>query len=286
MVKASEQVTVQTLDSTKTMSFDEAEGLTIASDDGKTKVVVSDESISIYQNSVKVAEFNKEALKLGMNGTAENGTFIDLLNGLGKISAFKPYSSSAVQLQMKSNSIDIRAEDEFANGSNIFSFVDTSVEKYGSNSGVAEIRLYCTDPSESDITHPVEIWMKADSYGASFIDLESKNIMRNGFPFFHWTLIKQTMAEETIVGLEDAGYSEFLLTCQIDPKGGQGYEHERVMASTIIPAEAFFGYTTDHGNGASQAYYNSTYNSGVSYLGNNKVKLYHPSGCYARLYAR
>jgi hypothetical protein len=101
-----------------------------------------------------------------------------------------------------------------------------------------------------------------------------------------WTLIKQTMAEETITGLEDAGYSEFLLTCQIDPKGGQGYNHERVMASTTIPAEVFFGYTTDHGNGASQAYYTSTYNSGVSYLGNNKVKLYHPSGCYARLYAR
>lgn len=101
-----------------------------------------------------------------------------------------------------------------------------------------------------------------------------------------WTLIKQTVAEETITGLSDAGYKEFLLTCQIDPKGGQGYEHERVMASLTIPAFVFFGYTTDHGNGAHQAYYTSQYNSGASYLGNNKVKLYHPSGCYARLYAR
>lgn len=112
---------------------------------------------------------------------------------------------------------------------------------------------------------------------------ESKQALKKAM---EWTLIKQTTATETIEGLEDAGYTEFLLTCQIDPTSGSGYLHERVMASLIIPAENFFGYTRDHQNGAHQAYYSSTYNSGVSYLGNNRVKMYHPSGNYARLYAR
>lgn len=284
MVRASDSVTLATLKDIKTMNFDETEGLTIASDDGKTKVIITDETVSFWQNEVKVAEFSSEFLKLGINATSQNGAFIDLLNGLGKINAYKPNSSSKAYLQMKSNGIDLTAYDELSHGNSLSSSIVIDTEKMSSTEWQNTILLYNRDSGGGSAE--TQIQMKTDSYGNSFIDLVSKKLMRNGSPFFEWTLIKQTMPEETIVGLEDAGYSEFLLTCQIDPKGGQGYNHERVMASTIIPAEVFFGYTTDHGNGASQAYYSTQYNSGVSYLGNNKVKLYHPSGCYARLYAR
>lgn len=94
-----------------------------------------------------------------------------------------------------------------------------------------------------------------------------------------WTRIKDTNAQQTIKGLEK--YSEFMLVAMItDSTAG------RVLASITIPADVFLGYTTDHGDGAHQAYYSSTYRAGVSYMGNGKVKMYSSSGTYAVLYAR
>lgn len=76
-------------------------------------------------------------------------------------------------------------------------------------------------------------------------------------------------------------YTEFLIACQLAHS-----ETARVLASTVIPAKALKGYTTDHPDGAHQAYYDSTYHVGVSYIGSGRVKIYETSKAYAVLYAR
>lgn len=76
-------------------------------------------------------------------------------------------------------------------------------------------------------------------------------------------------------------YSEFMIACQLAHK-----TNSRMLASTVIPKSTFMDYIGDHGNGAHQAYYNSTYSTGVSYLGNGSVKIYETSQAYAVFYAR
>lgn len=97
-----------------------------------------------------------------------------------------------------------------------------------------------------------------------------------------WTLIKSSTTQATISNL--SSYKEFMLQCVLNQNNGY-----RVLASTILTADELLSYTTDHADGAHQARYSSStsYSAGVSYLGNNSVKLYHTgTNAYARLYAR
>lgn len=103
-----------------------------------------------------------------------------------------------------------------------------------------------------------------------------KEEMRAGMA---WTLLKNTTSEEVIPDLDK--YNEFMICCF---RGDRNIG--RVMASTIIPGDSFRGYNTDHGDGAHQAYYTSSIHSGVSHLGNGRVKMYHTSSEYAVLYGR
>lgn len=85
MVRATDSVTLQTLKDIKTMNFDEETGLEISSEDGTNKVVIDDDSVDIYTNGNKSAEFTGSKISLGMDDNGEGSVEIDLLNGFGGI---------------------------------------------------------------------------------------------------------------------------------------------------------------------------------------------------------
>lgn len=76
---------------------------------------------------------------------------------------------------------------------------------------------------------------------------------------------------DTISGITN--YSEILVT--LTPNGSP----ERVLGSIIIPSEYFFAGTSDPGNGQHQLEGGGNRSCGISYIGNNKIKLY--TGTYS-----
>lgn len=100
-----------------------------------------------------------------------------------------------------------------------------------------------------------------------------------------WTLLKNqpTVGNSTIT-VDVSQYSEFLITCGLASSTNGSYYRE--LGSTIVPAAVLTSASgIDHGSGTHQSYYNSTYNGGISYLGNNRIKIYNNGGI-TRLYAR
>ena len=100
-----------------------------------------------------------------------------------------------------------------------------------------------------------------------------------------WTRLKNqaTIGNSTIT-VDVSQYSEFLITCGLASSTNGNYYRE--LGSTIVPASVLTSHSgIDHGSGTHQAFYSSTYNGGISYLGSNKIKIYNNGGI-TRLYAR
>ena len=100
-----------------------------------------------------------------------------------------------------------------------------------------------------------------------------------------WTLLKnQPTVGNSIFTVDVSQYSEFLITCGLASNNNGNYYRE--LGSTIVPASVLTSHSgIDHGSGTHQAFYSSTYNGGISYLGSNKIKIYNNGGI-TRLYAR
>ena len=100
-----------------------------------------------------------------------------------------------------------------------------------------------------------------------------------------WTLLKnQATVGNSTITVDVSQYSEFLITCGLASSTNGNYYRE--LGSTIVPASVLTSHSgIDHGSGAHQAFYSSTYNGGISYLGSNKIKIYNNGGI-TRLYAR
>ncbi len=100
-----------------------------------------------------------------------------------------------------------------------------------------------------------------------------------------WTLLKnQTSVGNSTITVDVSQYSEFMITCGLASSTNGNYYRE--LASTIVPAQVLTSHSdVDHNSGSHQAYYSSAYNGGISYLGNNKIKIYNNGGI-TRLYAR
>lgn len=100
-----------------------------------------------------------------------------------------------------------------------------------------------------------------------------------------WTRLKnQATVGNSIITVDVSQYSEFLITCGLTSSTNGNYYRE--LGSTIVPASVLTSHSgIDHGSGTHQAFYSSTYNGGISYLGSNKIKIYNNGGI-TRLYAR
>lgn len=100
-----------------------------------------------------------------------------------------------------------------------------------------------------------------------------------------WTQLKnQTSVGNSTITVDVSQYSEFLITCGLASSTNGNYYRE--LGSTIVPASVLTSHSgIDHGSGTHQAFYSSTYNGGISYLGSNKIKIYNNGGI-TRLYAR
>lgn len=100
-----------------------------------------------------------------------------------------------------------------------------------------------------------------------------------------WTRLKsQATVGNSIITVDVSQYSEFLITCGLESSTNGNYYRE--LGSTIVPASVLTSHSgIDHGSGTHQAFYSSTYNGGISYLGSNKIKIYNNGGI-TRLYAR
>lgn len=100
-----------------------------------------------------------------------------------------------------------------------------------------------------------------------------------------WTRLKnQATVGNSTITVDVSQYSEFLITCGLASSTNGNYYRE--LGSTIVPASVLTSHSGfDHGSGTHQAFYSSTYNGGISYLGSNKIKIYNNGGI-TRLYAR
>lgn len=100
-----------------------------------------------------------------------------------------------------------------------------------------------------------------------------------------WTRLKnQATVGNSTITVDVSQYSEFLITCGLASSTNGNYYRE--LGSTIVPASVLTSHSgIDHGTGTHQAFYSSTYNGGISYLGSNKIKIYNNGGI-TRLYAR
>ena len=100
-----------------------------------------------------------------------------------------------------------------------------------------------------------------------------------------WTVLKnQTTVGNSTITVDVSQYSEFLITCGLASSNNGNYYRE--LGSTIVPASVLTSHSgIDHGSGTHQAFYSSSYNGGISYLGSNKIKIYNNGGI-TRLYAR
>lgn len=100
-----------------------------------------------------------------------------------------------------------------------------------------------------------------------------------------WTQLKnQATVGNSTITVDVSQYSEFLITCGLASSTNGNYYRE--LGSTIVPASVLTSHSgIDHGSGTHQAFYSSTYNGGISYLGSNKIKIYNNGGI-TRLYAR
>lgn len=100
-----------------------------------------------------------------------------------------------------------------------------------------------------------------------------------------WTLLKnQATVGNSTITVDVSQYSEFLITCGLASSTNGNYYRE--LGSTIVLASVLTSHSgINHGSGTHQAFYSSTYNGGISYLGSNKIKIYNNGGI-TRLYAR
>ena len=100
-----------------------------------------------------------------------------------------------------------------------------------------------------------------------------------------WTRLKnQATVGNSTITVDVSQYSEFLITCGLASSTNGNYYRE--LGSTIVPASVLTSHSgIDHRSGTHQAFYSSTYNGGISYLGSNKIKIYNNGGI-TRLYAR
>ena len=100
-----------------------------------------------------------------------------------------------------------------------------------------------------------------------------------------WTRLKnQATVGNSTITVDVSQYSEFLITCGLASSTNGNYYRE--LGSTIVPASVLTSHSgINHGSGTHQAFYSSTYNGGISYLGSNKIKIYNNGGI-TRLYAR
>lgn len=100
-----------------------------------------------------------------------------------------------------------------------------------------------------------------------------------------WVMLKnQTSIGNSTITVDVSKYSEFLITCGLASTSNGNYYRE--LNSTIVPVAVLTSASgIDHGSGSHQAFYSSTYNGGISYLGNNKIKIYNNGGI-TRLYAK
>lgn len=288
MSKASESVTLTTLNDTKTITFDDANGLTIASEDGKTKIIISDTSISLFQDSVKVAEFNKSALKLGMNGTAENGAFIDLLNGLGKI-ASEPFGDSA-KMTLKSQYLTTAAENRYSPTSlyGCRAYLDGFAEytTWNDNSSSLELGVERFRDDRLDDA-PVSIMMqRTPSLSNMTLRANDIYVMKpDGTKMVNllkpdWTLIASGSGTKTVPSIN--GFSEFLLVC-----GRASDSDRRALASVTIPRQYLNRSDhADHDGGAHQAAHKDAFSAGLTYISDTSLKLYQTNGASCYVYAR
>ncbi len=112
------------------------------------------------------------------------------------------------------------------------------------------------------------------------------NLRENGIDIRTWKYLGMATGDVSprTISVDITKYYEYMVTTGYNSRSGDEYYY-RVLASTIIPAEVFYGQANrDWSNGAHQAYYSSDYYGGVSYM-NYSAKIYGPKG-ETRLYAR
>lgn len=130
----------------------------------------------------------------------------------------------------------------------------------------------------SVVVNDMDTYVNGESMTALFTKVDNKANKA-------WTRLKnQATVGNSTITVDVSQYSEFLITCGLaSSTNGNCY---RELGSTIVPASVLTSHSgIDHGSGTHQAFYSSTYNGGISYLGSNKIKIYNNGGI-TRLYAR
>lgn len=130
----------------------------------------------------------------------------------------------------------------------------------------------------SVVVNDMDTYVNSESMTALFTKVDNKANKA-------WTRLKnQATVGNSTITVDVSQYSEFLITCGLASSTNGNYYRE--LGSTIVPASVLTSHSgIDHGSGTHQAFYSSTYNGGISYLGSNKIKIYNNGGI-TRLYAR
>lgn len=130
----------------------------------------------------------------------------------------------------------------------------------------------------SVVVNDMDTYVNGESMTALFTKVDNKANKA-------WTRLKnQATVGNSTITVDVSQYSEFLITCGLASSTNGNYYRE--LGSTIVPASVLTSHSgIDHGSGTHQAFYSSTYNGGISYLGSNKIKIYNNGGI-TRLYAR
>lgn len=130
----------------------------------------------------------------------------------------------------------------------------------------------------SVVVNDMDTYVNGESMTALFTKVDNKANKA-------WTRLKnQATVGNSTITVDVSQYSEFLITCGLASNNNGNYYRE--LGSTIVPESVLTSHSgIDHGSGTHQAFYSSTYNGGISYLGSNKIKIYNNGGI-TRLYAR
>lgn len=297
-VKAENNITLTNLNDIQTVSLDADTGLTLSSPNSESKVVIDNDSVDIYSSEGKMAtSIEAGKITLGIDediaepiyGDGEDPVDyeyyyglqvkVDPLTGLNLIGGNPKTDGERKELISLYNGGTNRNPRGTLSALYDLELVSDSGVGIFSN----EIKLITIDanPGNTYISAPPDhIFIGTNGQGE--YQTLADYISQHSGGSSEWTLISNNTGGGTktwtIDNLHD--YKEFMVIVSASRTNG------RTLASTTIPAERFFAYTSDHGNGAHQAVHNSTYTAGVSYLGGNKIKLYETTDGYCNFYGR
>lgn len=230
-----------------------------------------DESIPLWERSYMTVGPDGLQSDDSLLISSDSGKTIMISGGL--ITLFSP----GINITARADYINFK--DETGKGTTLQQYV----ESHGGGTGAETDPVFTASPAHGITANDISKWNnKGDVKTVNGIAPDDDGNVEVPSSSNEWTLIKSNTAQETIANLDT--YKEFLLQCVISQNNGY-----RVLASITLTADDLFSYTSDHGDGAHQARYSATnsFSAGISYLGNNTVKLYHTgTSAHARLYGR